>query len=106
MKIIAFSILLILFTLYTIVVVMRSKNKSKLFYILVLFLILFNCTTNIILHNIENIMKYKVLYVYYNRSFLWIQALMECYVIYKLYKLIKGFILKKNKICEQNREHV
>lgn len=95
MKTIALSILLILFTLYTIVVVIRSK--SKLFYILVLFLILFNCTANIILHNIENIMKYKVLYIYYNRSFLWIQVLMECYVIYKFYELIKGFILKKNK---------
>lgn len=95
MKTIALSILLILFTLYTIVVVIRSK--SKLFYILVLFLILFNCTANIVLHNIENIMKYKVLYIYYNRSFLWIQVLMECYVIYKFYELIKGFILKKNK---------
>lgn len=99
------NILLIIFAIYTIIISIKYKYNNRPFCIITLLLIIAHNFANSVSINFSKYINnlswgdfpktYYIFNYFNNVSFVYIQALFECYVIYLLYKSIKKIIHNK-----------
>lgn len=105
MEIIVIDVLLTLFAVYTIVKINYNKSKKIFFTIILFCIIVYNIAHGIVYYNLNLdytwLEKNHVNYIIYfcrQKSFFYTQVLMEYYVLYKLYKIIRVYIKRGKNV--------